>query len=74
MSGEKHTAGLTERDLEARGEDFAEALFGILALHGPPGLDTSERLSLGHHLCMTVTDWVRENNLAKAQTSPQGGV
>lgn len=50
---------------ERRGEDFAQALYGILALHGPTNLDTRERLELGHFLCLATTDWVRARNRAK---------
>jgi hypothetical protein len=56
----------TQATEEARGEAFAQALYGILALHGPSDLGTRERLELGHFLCLATTDWVRARNRTKA--------
>lgn len=53
-------------EAEQRGEQFADALFGIIAEFGPSDLDTREQLELGHHLVLTTTDWVRDRNVRKA--------
>lgn len=69
-SGSEPSAAFTPetmRDGIARGHEFAERLYELVAETGPSDLSSAEQVALGSHLVNTTILWVRARNLAKAE-------
>jgi hypothetical protein len=63
LKGAAPEGGADSRSDGDRGEDFAEAMYGVVEAHGPRQLSLGEQAALASRLVQAAVEWVRERNL-----------